>query len=318
MALRRCAGAAKRRNSSGRGRFLNAGRALVALGLSACVWAGPGRAATLYRHDFGTDTISGKPYTVAPGTLDANLSNPRWDTSASGFIDYTGSAGKALALANSAGTPTYTLTFTVADGYRFALSGFSFWRQRSAAGAQNWSMTVNGADVGSGTVPTTGTGTGSLTPSASIANLAGTITVVLALSGASGTGTFRLDDFTLEGTVDPEVPGNAPAITEGDTIAVTMSENGAPTPFGLTLHATDADPGDTLTWSRRSAPFYGTVTVSGTGASTSVAYVPPAYFNGKDQFGVSVTDLFGNRDTIVVSVTVTPVNTAGKTVYIFE
>jgi len=159
-------------------------------------------AAIVYQHNFGAVAISGKPYTVAPTTLDANInSGSQWDTSVSGFTSFAGSSGQALSLSSSAGTPTYTLTFTVASGYQFSLSTFSFWRQRSAAGAQNWSMTVNGTAVGSGTVPTTGANTGNLTPSNPILNLSGTITIVLSLSGASGAGTFRLDDFTLDGTV---------------------------------------------------------------------------------------------------------------------
>lgn len=106
-------------------------------------------AAVVYQHNFGTTTISGKPYTVAPTTKDANVQvGSQWTTSASGFVDYTGSSGKALSLANSSGTPTVTLTFSVASGYQFSLSTFSFWRQRSNSGAQNWSMTVNGTSVG--------------------------------------------------------------------------------------------------------------------------------------------------------------------------
>ncbi|MBW7888096.1 MAG: T9SS type A sorting domain-containing protein [Bacteroidetes bacterium] len=156
---------------------------------------------TLYQHDFGIIAISGKPYTVAPGTLDANLSNSSWTTSATAFIDYGGSAGKALSLANSSGTPTYTLTFDVAVNYQLEVTSFSFWRQRSNTGAQNWAMTINGTSVGSGIVPTTGANTGSLTPTNAISGLTGTITVILSLSGASGTGSFRLDDFTLVGNV---------------------------------------------------------------------------------------------------------------------
>jgi hypothetical protein len=109
-----------------------------------------------------------------------------------------------------------------------------------------------------------------------------------------------------------------PVITEGASTAVTMSENGSPTAFALTLHATDADPGDTLTWSIKSTPFSGTASVSGTGESKAVSYTPPAYFSGSDSFVVKVTDSYGNYDIITVQVTVTAVNVRGKAVYIFE
>ena len=110
----------------------------------------------------------------------------------------------------------------------------------------------------------------------------------------------------------------APVITEGSSTTVTMSENGSPTAFALTLHATDADPGDTLTWSIKSTPFSGTASVSGTGTSKAVSYTPPAYFSGSDSFVVKVTDSYGNYDIITVQVTVEAVNVRGKAVYIFE
>ena len=155
----------------------------------------------IYQHNFGTTTITTCPYTVAPSTLNANLSNSSWTNSTGAWTSYAGSAGQAIALSNSSGTPTITLTFTVANGYSLSLSSFSFWQQRSAAGAQNWSMTVNGTAVGSGTVPTTAANTGSLTPTNTISGLTGTITIIMSLSGATGTGTYRLDDYTLNGSV---------------------------------------------------------------------------------------------------------------------
>ena len=41
---------------------------------------------------------------------------------------------------------------------------------------------------------------------------------------------------------------DAPVITEGASTSVTMSEDGLPTAFNLTLHATDPE-GDTINWS---------------------------------------------------------------------
>jgi hypothetical protein len=109
-----------------------------------------------------------------------------------------------------------------------------------------------------------------------------------------------------------------PVISEGASVGVTMSENGSPTAFALTLHATDADSGDTLTWSVSSSPFYGSASVSGTGTSKAISYAPPAYFSGKDSFVVKVTDSYGNYDIITVQVIVEPMNVRGKAVYIFE
>ena len=166
----------------------------------------------IYRHNFGVDAFTGKPYTVTPTILNSNLSSSSWTTSFTEFTTYAGSTGnpnKALGIVNSSGTPTITLTFNTNLGSQLSITSFSFWRQRSAQGAQNWSMTINGISVGSGTVPTTGSSTGAINVVNPINNLTGTVTIVMSLSSAGGTGTFRFDDFTLNGTVTaPPPPSN--------------------------------------------------------------------------------------------------------------
>lgn len=185
----------------------------------------------IYQHDFGTTAITTKPYTGTPTVLDPNLNSSSWTTSAAGFAGFAGNGGgssQSLSLSNSSGTPTMTLTFNVAAGYQMSVTQFDFWRVRSATGAQNWSMTINGTNVGTGTVPTAGAVIGSTNVSSPINNLTGTITVVLTMSGASGNGTFRLDDFTLTGTVtsitpQPEIniTGNGSSILTGDVSPTT-------------------------------------------------------------------------------------------------
>ena len=102
----------------------------------------------------------------------------------------------------------------------------------------------------------------------------------------------------------------APVITESDPQAVTMSEDGSPTAFSLTLHATDANAGDTLTWSVSTAATHGTATASGTGPSKAISYTPTANYNGPDSFVVQVADGNGGTDTITVNVTIQAVNDA--------
>lgn len=160
-----------------------------------------GQDVTLYLHDFGTTAITTHPYTVQPGTFATNLSNSSWANSTNSWTSFAGSSGQAIALSNSSGTPTITLTFNVASGYQVSITKFNFWRRRSSAGAQNWSMKINNITVGSGTVPTTGAAIGETNVANAITNQTGTISVVMSLSGATGSGTFRLDDFTLIGSV---------------------------------------------------------------------------------------------------------------------
>src|SRR5664280_3041881 len=103
------------------------------------------------------------------------------------------------------------------------------------------------------------------------------------------------------------VVNEAPVITQGATTSVTMDEDASPTPFSLTLHATDAD-GDTLTWSVPSGASHGTATASDTGSSKNIGYIPTADYNGSDSFVVQVSDGYGGTDDITVSVTVNSIN----------
>ena len=103
----------------------------------------------------------------------------------------------------------------------------------------------------------------------------------------------------------------APVFTEGaGPVPVTSDEDDAPTPFALTLNATDPDPADTLTWSIQTQPAHGTATAGGTGASKVIGYTPTADWNGSDSFVVEVADGNGGTDTISVTVTVSPRNDA--------
>ncbi|MDA0989176.1 MAG: choice-of-anchor D domain-containing protein [Verrucomicrobia bacterium] len=136
-------------------------------------------------------------------------------------------------------------------------------------------------------------------------------------NGSNG-GINYLTDGHLEGV--QRTLNSAPIITEGETIAVMMSENGDPVPFSLTLNGTDADTveGDVITWSVLNAPPNGTASADGTGASVAVTYTPPLYYSGTEVFVVQAVDNCGDSDTIAITVTVSPINETGKVIYIFE
>lgn len=85
-------------------------------------------------------------------------------------------------------------------------------------------------------------------------------------------------------TVQVGAVNDAPVITEGSSSNVTMSEDGSPTAFALTLHATDVD-SDPLTWSTIQG-LHGAVSVVG----GVVSYTPVANYNGSDSFIVTVFD----------------------------
>ncbi len=154
----------------------------------------------VYEHNFGSTAISAHPYNITPSSIATNLTGSSWINSTGSWTSYAGASGQAISLGNSAGSPTVTLTFDVDPGFQLDLTSFDFWRRRSNSGAQNWSMAINGTGVGSGSVPTSGSSIG-VTSVTGFTGLTGTVTIVLSLSGASGSGTFRLDDFTLNGSV---------------------------------------------------------------------------------------------------------------------
>jgi len=95
-----------------------------------------------------------------------------------------------------------------------------------------------------------------------------------------------------------------PVIAEGETTSVTMSEDGVPTPFSLTLNAVDEDSGDTLTWSISASAGHGTASASGTGTSKDINYTPDQDYFGSDSFAVLVSDGNGGTDEITVNVTI--------------
>jgi len=101
-----------------------------------------------------------------------------------------------------------------------------------------------------------------------------------------------------------------PVIEEGNSVEVTMDEEGSPTPFALTLHAYDVN-NDLLEWSIGTQPSHGSAAISGSnlGKEVTISYSPYIHYNGTDSFYVRVTDNnFSSSDTIKVDVVVQPVN----------
>jgi len=105
---------------------------------------------------------------------------------------------------------------------------------------------------------------------------------------------------------------NKPAITQGASVSVSMSEDSSPTAWvAPTVAATDADVTDILTWSKYSDPANGSASVSGTGTSSVpavISYSPPANWYGSDSFIAQVDDGNGGTAQITVNVTVSSVD----------
>ena len=95
---------------------------------------------------------------------------------------------------------------------------------------------LNGA-ASHGTATASGTGASKAISYTPTANYNGADSFVVQVADGNG-GT---DTITVNVTI--QAVNDAPVITEGASASVTMSEDGAPTAFSLTLNATDVDTG---------------------------------------------------------------------------
>ncbi len=104
---------------------------------------------------------------------------------------------------------------------------------------------------------------------------------------------------------------DAPIITQGNSVTITMDEDATPTAFvAPTISATDEDIGDTLSWSLTTDATNGNAVVSGTGNTPTITYTPNTNYNGTDSFTLQVADNNGGIDTIIVNITINPVDDA--------
>jgi len=124
-----------------------------------------------------------------------------------------------------------------------------------------------------------------------------------ATDGAGNASNYSTVTFTRGST---RIDNQAPVIIEGaSTAPVTISQNGSPTTFSLTLHAIDAN-GDSITWGLYSPAAHGTPTASGTGTSMAIGYSPALDYTGSDSFVVQVSDGKGGTATTTVNVMIEP------------
>ncbi|WP_289035483.1 T9SS type B sorting domain-containing protein [uncultured Flavobacterium sp.] len=260
--------------------------------------------AQIYYHNFGTTTISAHPYTVAPTTLNTHLSGSSWSNSLTTWTSTAGATGEALRLTTSTNA-TITLTFNVAANYQADVTSFNFWRQRSNFGPQNWSMSINGITVGNGTIDATGSAIGTTNVANPVSGLTGTVTVVISLSGSTGNGTLRLDDFTLNGSVTsncaaPGITSFTPASGPQNTL-VTINGSGFTTGSGTS-----------------SVKFNGIPATSFTVVSNTVikAYVPAG--NASGPISITTNGCEGFSTTNFTRISTTSVGNYSSDIYISE
>lgn len=174
---------------------------------------------------------------------------------------------------------------------------------------------VNGA----GSAQLTGSGdtdgdasTVTLTPSSGLATYSG-LTITYTPSGG-GAETFNLQAASggLASAASATLTVNRePGFDSGTSVSLDVNEDGGAVSIDGLLAVTDADTGDTLTWSVAAAPSKGSLggfSTAGTSDGGSVTpsgltYTPNADATGADAFDVQVNDGF-DTDLVTVNVTI--------------
>ncbi|WP_417266701.1 RHS repeat-associated core domain-containing protein [Brumimicrobium sp.] len=175
--------------------------------------------AEIYKNEFDSPPATTSPYTGATTTLDGNLSNPVWTSSTGDFTNYnsTGAgSGKSIAIQNASPDTSYvTLSLDVDNGYLFDITSYSFAHRSSSTGYDSYKLVVNGIEIGTGSIYVASSGstlqsTGVVNVSNVVSGVTGTVNVVLKLYGGlhESTGTFRMDDFILNGYTQEENTGS--------------------------------------------------------------------------------------------------------------
>src|SRR5690554_5043938 len=180
----------------------------------------PADTVEIYNNDFENPPATGSPYYSTEVTLDAHLSNTNWTSSTGAFTNYNSSgagSGKSIAITTaSADTAYLTLTMDVDSGYELDITSYSFAHRSSATGYDSYTLVVNGIEIGSGSIYVASSGstlqsTGVVNVNNTVSGVTGTVNVVLKLYGGTHgySGTFRMDDFVLNGFVQEESSGNS-------------------------------------------------------------------------------------------------------------
>ncbi len=157
-------------------------------------------AAVLARFDF--EDASGA-FTVTADELAPNLSTGLWHDADGTLKIGTGNPGLALSTTSFKDGNQLLLSLTPAAGFELRLSDISFDVRVSDTGPKTWQLHLAGNQIASGT-----TATSFKTEHVALnsALFTGPLELALSASGASSAvGTLRLDNFVLQGSLQPAV-----------------------------------------------------------------------------------------------------------------
>ncbi len=157
-------------------------------------------AAVLARFDF--EDANGA-FTLAADDLAFNLSTGEWHDADGLLQSGTGNPGFALSARSFHDGNQLLLSLAPASGFELRLSDISFDARVSATGPSGWHLHLAGNEIASGTTATSFKAEHLLLNSLLFSD---PFELALSASGASSSaGTLRLDNFVLQGSLQPAV-----------------------------------------------------------------------------------------------------------------
>ncbi|MDD2863662.1 MAG: cadherin-like domain-containing protein [Methylococcales bacterium] len=297
---------------------------------------------TFQVEDDGGVANSGVNLDASPNTLTINVTS----INDAPVLSLTGA--NAYAAINNTPVSIFTSATTVSD-IEGNYNGGTLVASISASSqtADKLAFTGSGITISSGNVAVNGTTIGTVSPVAGSATSTNTLTVTFNTNATSAlieqlveglqfsttaTGSARTVSVTLtdNGTVNSgsgtqtaivsSISNTAPTFNNDVTgtagtldSTLPINENATQTDISNLLAVTDADSGQTLTWSISTAPTKGTLTgfTSATGISnggtvtpSGLYYTPTSNNVGSDSFVIQVSDGFGGTKTVTVPVTI--------------
>ena len=136
-----------------------------------------------------------------PEFIAPSLSTLGWTPQKGTLSDFSGTPGRALAARQFADSNLLILDVEITDGFTVDLTALSFDHLASSSGPTQWQVSINDVLI---TFGATALAFETAAAMFEIGGIRDNISIVIRGSGArSNSGTFRMDNFSLGGSVNP-------------------------------------------------------------------------------------------------------------------
>lgn len=152
---------------------------------------------------YGFDTFDGG-FTITPSALATGVLAGQWQDADGTLSGYAGNPGRALGARDFDDGNLFRWSVQAADGSMLAVTGLRFDQQASASGPKFWALDVDGTRVATGA---TSTAFGQVFVPLALAPRPRLEFTLEGFDAGSALGTWRIDNFSLEGELQGEMPG---------------------------------------------------------------------------------------------------------------